>query len=371
MSIGDKEDDQYGSSDFEQDSNSSLLEAEKSPPENAASDTTANYRSNPGSEYERAVFGVRIEDCKQASESVEMQKCLKSTANVQTEKMASGLYEKPSVDASTYSVPTNSEHAALNQPRTYMNRRLLVESEMPYISPMALNRRRVDKAESMESCSPCSSTVASSESFISSWNCGVTEKNTWVKDLTTNMDDSKSWFEQDKGNEEKDAVGFSRDAKFDPFPLLADLKRTIKEIQAEIPDSDDGTRQENANTPLHIEGAIIEAKDLPFNRIIGGNTFVRVLYVSPGPGHMMSRSKKNLHQTNLAASSPHPSWNSQFSSICSGKPKGDLIFALYTVINNENYFIGQVSYFFQRLFAFLQLDRVLLKLLSQSGSGKN
>jgi hypothetical protein len=344
MSIGDKEDDQYESSDFEQDSNSSLLEAEKSPPENAASDTTANYRSNPGSEHERAVCSVRIEDYKQAFESVETQMCLKSTSNQQTEKRTSGLYEKPSVDASTYSVPTKSEHATLKkQPRTYLNKSLLVESEMPYISPMALSQKHFDKAESMESCSPCNSTVASSDSFISSWNCGVTEKNTWVKDLTTIMDDSKSWSEQDKDNEEKDVVGFSRDSKVDPFPLLADLKRTIKEIQAEIPDNDDGTSRENANTPLHIEGTIIEARDLPFNRIIGGNTFVRVLYVSPGPGHMMSRSKKNLHQTNLAGSSPHPSWNSQFSSICSGKAKGDLIFALYTVINNENYFIGQVS----------------------------
>lgn len=331
MSFGDKEDDQYGSSDFEQDSHNSLLEVEKSPQANEVSDNKANSNSNSGSIYERAVFGGRM----QALESVEALKCVKSTTNVQTEAVT---LVKPSVDAITHSVSTNSELADLkHQSRTCINKRLLRDSEK---SSIALRRKYHDKAESMESCD---STVASSESFISSWNYGVKEKNTWENDLTSIMDDSTSWVEPDHDGEERDVIGFSKDSKVDPFPLLADLKRTIKEIQAEIPGNVDGSSsQEIAYPPLHIKGAIVEARDLPFNRIIGGNTFVRVLYVSPGPGHIMSRSKKNLHQTNLAASSPHPSWNSPFSSICSGKAKGDLIFALYTVINNENYFIGQV-----------------------------
>ena len=131
----------------------------------------------------------------------------------------------------------------------------------------------------------------------------------------------------------------------DPFPLLADLKRTIQEIQTELPNTkDEGEATSSDHCKLFIEGVIVEARDLPYSRMIRGDTFVKVFHVTPGKCHLMSRSKKLIHQTNLALTSPHPCWNSYFSSDSFRKAKGDLLFAVYTSINNENYFIGQVRH---------------------------
>jgi hypothetical protein len=334
-SAGDTDDERYGSSDFEQDSRSGLFDEENSleenPVESTGTDNEFSNRSNDQSKKEKKSFG-HIKDCKEPPVFENSQRRADSITHGQTKSEVSRHYTRQITNSC---IPSKkSDHNVVkDQSYTALERNPLVENEKLDDSPSTFSRKSRCHSESLESRSPCNLTVESSESFSSSWSYDMKEKKPWKKDLTPIMDEAKSWFELNNGDEKMID---------DPFPLLDDLRRTIKEIQAEIPENDDDGSQESSNVPLHIEGAIVEARDLPHNRMIGGNTFVRVLYVNPGKGHIMSRSKRIVHQTNLAVNSPHPSWNSYFFSICSGKVKGDLLFALYTVINNENYFIGQV-----------------------------
>lgn len=342
-STGDTDDEHYGSSDFEQDSRSGLFDEEYSLEENATESTKRSTEtdnklcngSNDQTKKEKTSFG-HMGDDKEPPVLKISQRRADSITHGQRKSEASRLFKRRSTNTKTsIPIPTKSDHTVVkDQSYTALKRKPVAEDENLDDSPPNFSQKSRCHSESLESRSPCNLTVESSESFSSSWSYDMKEKKPRKKDLTPIMDEAKSWSDLD-----------NNDKKFidDPFPLLADLRRTIKEIQAEIPENDDDGSQDRFNVvPLHIEGVIVEARDLPHNRMIGGNTFVRVLYVSPGKGHITSRSKRIVHQTNLAVSSPHPSWNSYFSSIFSGKVKGDMLFALYTVINNENYFIGQV-----------------------------